>query len=108
MLPTASQGLDNVAVLKSVCKFAQEIPCADAISEVSACWRGAAACASCCDTGSRQALAFPTPCPQVLTNAFRNAESIGRPGAAFVSLPQDILVGGWGPATVHFSFCCIW
>lgn len=29
----------------------------------------------------------------MLTNAFRHAESIGRPGAAFVSLPQDILVG---------------
>ena len=34
-----------------------------------------------------QAAPLPRP-PQVLTNAFRAAESIGRPGAAFVSLPQ--------------------
>jgi acetolactate synthase I/II/III large subunit len=37
---------------------------------------------------------------EVLTNAFRSAES-GRPGAAFVSLPMDIMVA---PAGVTFSF----
>lgn len=35
----------------------------------------------------------PDAISEVLTNAFRAAESIGRPGAAFVSLPMDIMVG---------------
>ncbi|PRW39265.1 acetolactate synthase [Chlorella sorokiniana] len=56
------QGLDNVAIMKPVTKYAVEVPCPDSISEC-------------------------------ITNAFRAAESIGRPGAAFVSLPQSVLVG---------------
>ncbi|KAI7836323.1 hypothetical protein COHA_009831 [Chlorella ohadii] len=55
------QGLDNVAIMKPVTKYAVEVPCADSISEC-------------------------------ITNAFRAAESIGRPGASFVSLPQSVMV----------------
>ena len=40
-----------------------------------------------------QEIPHPDAISEVLTNAFRAAESIGRPGAAFVSLPQ---VGSWG------------
>lgn len=40
-----------------------------------------------------QEIPHPDAISEVLTNAFRAAESIGRPGAAFVSLPQDIMVG---------------
>ncbi|KAI8476037.1 MAG: thiamine pyrophosphate enzyme, N-terminal TPP binding domain-containing protein, partial [Monoraphidium minutum] len=56
------QGLDNVAILKPVTKFAAEVPAGQCIAEVVA-------------------------------NAFRAAEMVGRPGAAFVSLPQDVMVG---------------
>lgn len=38
-------------------------------------------------------IASPDSISEVLTGAFRAAESVGRPGAAFVSLPMDVMVG---------------
>lgn len=43
------QGLDNVAILKPVTKFAEEVPAADCISEASlACWLTAALASGGC------------------------------------------------------------
>jgi len=59
-LKRTHQSMDNVGILRPVCKYAVEIDSPLAIGEV-------------------------------IGNAFRNAEE-GRPGAAFVSIPMDVMV----------------